>query len=114
MENEGRKAFNDYLGIKEIEGKRYISIEEYNKVLKQSEENEYMIDELKEKLLEAEESLFEFPSSPIDVAKMLIESSIKFTNVFGKELETNRYDKNELRQIAKHLLVYCDSEVEEE
>ena len=50
MENEGQKAFNDYLGIKEIEGKQYISIEECNKALKQNEENEYMIDELKEKL----------------------------------------------------------------
>lgn len=108
MKNENDQAFFDFCGIREFEGNKYIEYEKYQEVLEENEEKEYVIDELKEKLMEAEEYLFELPSSPIDVAKMLIDSSVKFTNVFGKEREAERYDKQELRQIAQHLLVYCN------
>lgn len=109
MKDENDQAFFDFCGIKEFEGEKYIEYEKYQEVLEENEENECVIDELKEKLMEAEESLFELPSYPIDVAKMLIYASVKFTNVFGEEREAERYDKQGLRQIAQHLLVYCNN-----
>lgn len=58
---------------------------------------------------------------PIEVASMLINASYtrnkgdlerKFDAVFGSNLDTvteNAYSTSELRQIAEHLLVYCNA-----
>ena len=50
MRNENEQEFYDFLGIIEFEGEKYIEYEKYQEVLKESEEREYVIDELKEKL----------------------------------------------------------------
>lgn len=59
----------------------------------------------------------ELPDNPIDVAKMLIESTITIkAGPIQKtlrmncpdEYESDRYSKNDLKQIAEHLLVYCN------
>ena len=59
------------------------------------------------------------PYEPIDVASMLINATItvepsKFgmlSPLHDKEPQTfARYDTNQLREIAEHLLVYCDAQ----
>lgn len=68
---------------------------------------------LKAELEKAHCNTVELPYDPIKVAEMLIDSSVEFTNVFGKNAKAKRYDKQELRQIAQHLLVYCNGGGEE-
>lgn len=56
------------------------------------------------------------PTEPIKVADMLINASKKRTNCMtGEEYDKCIFDKWQLRQIAEHLLVYCNhnGEVEE-
>lgn len=56
------------------------------------------------------------PAEPIRVADMLINASKKRTNCMtGKEYDKYIFEKWQLRQIAEHLLVYCNhnGEVEE-
>lgn len=56
-----------------------------------------------------------FPTEPIKVADMLINASKKRTNCMtGKEYDKYIFDKWQLRQIAEHLLVYCNHNVEAE
>nr|DAG48885.1 MAG TPA: BNR/Asp-box repeat protein [Caudoviricetes sp.] len=59
------------------------------------------------------------PDEPIDVASMLINATItvdpsKFgalSSLHDKEPQTfAKYDTNQLREIAEHLLVYCDAQ----
>lgn len=59
------------------------------------------------------------PDEPIDVASMLINATItvepsKFgtlSPLHDKEPQTfAKYDANQLREIAEHLLVYCDAQ----
>lgn len=59
------------------------------------------------------------PDEPIDVASMLINATItvepsKFGSLsplHDKEPQTfAKYDTNQLREIAEHLLVYCDAQ----
>lgn len=53
---------------------------------------------------------FEFPTEPIKVAEMLIYATQKRTNPFtGKEYDGDVYTVSDLRQIAEHLLVYCNN-----
>lgn len=57
-----------------------------------------------------------YPAEPIKVADMLINASKKRTNCMtGKEYDKYIFEKWQLRQIAEHLLVYCNhnAEVEE-
>lgn len=58
----------------------------------------------------------ELPYEPIEVAQMLITANAKYkANVFQRafagteENEYNMYDVSDLRQIAEHLLVYCNN-----
>ena len=73
---------------------------------------------LKEKLGQKEHEL---PSEPIEVASMLINATYTrekgdiekaFHKAFGNNSETiteNIYSVNDLKEIAEHLLVYCDN-----
>lgn len=71
------------------------------------------IDCLKAELAEIQINRQELPEEPIRVAEMLISTTGTYTDWFGKERDYNIYDKPELRQIAEHLLVYCNhAEVE--
>lgn len=55
------------------------------------------------------------PTEPIKVADMLINASKKRTNCMtGKEYDKYIFDKWQLRQIAEHLLVYCNHNEEAE
>lgn len=55
------------------------------------------------------------PTEPIKVADMLINASEKRTNCMtGKEYDKYIFEKWQLRQIAEHLLVYCNHHVEVE
>lgn len=56
-------------------------------------------------------------SEPIDVASMLIKAKVKcksnffqkaFNENYSDEYEADRYSKEDLRQIAEYLLVYCN------
>ena len=59
---------------------------------------------------------FELPSEPIKVAEMLIETDEKFVIQREFRLEETKtcklYSKSDLRQIAEHLLVYCNNSEE--
>lgn len=53
------------------------------------------------------------PTEPIKVADMLINASKKRTNCMnGKEYDKYIFEKWQLRQIAEHLLVYCNNQKE--
>lgn len=55
------------------------------------------------------------PTEPIKVAEILINASKKRTNCMtGKEYDKYIFEKWQLRQIAEHLLVYCNHNGEEE
>lgn len=55
------------------------------------------------------------PTEPIKVADMLINASKKRTNCMtGKEYDKYIFDKCQLRQIAEHLLIYCNHNGEAE
>ena len=55
------------------------------------------------------------PTEPIKVADMLITASKKRTNCMtGKEYDKYIFEKWQLRQIAEHLLVYCNHNEEAE
>lgn len=54
-----------------------------------------------------------YPTEPIKVADMLINASKKQTNCMnGKEYDKYIFEKWQLRQIAEHLLVYCNNQKE--
>lgn len=79
----------------------------------QIKEMQSHIDCLKAELAEIQMNKPELPEEPIRVAEMLISTTGTYTDLFGKERDYNIYDKPELRQIAEHLLVYCNhAEVE--
>lgn len=74
------------------------------------------IDCLKAELEEAHMNKQELPLVPIDVAKMLIESEYTYENdtiskaIYKSDTSTvSRYKISDLRQIAEHLLVYCNA-----
>lgn len=67
------------------------------------------IDCLKAELAEGQMNKQELPTEPIKVAEMLIYATDTYTNLFGKEQDYKVYDKSELKQIAEHLLVYCNN-----
>lgn len=72
------------------------------------------IDCLKTELEEVQMNKPELPDEPIKVAEMLIYATYKRTNCMtGKEYDKELYELWELKQIAEHLLVYCNhAEVE--
>ena len=89
------------------------------------------IDCLKAELLEVQchsdklkqELKHNLSAEPIDVASMLIKATRTVrTNYIQKafnpnapdEYETEKYSKSDLRQIAEHLLVYCNNSENEE
>ena len=78
------------------------------------------IDRLKADLAEAQDKKIELPHEPIKVAEMLIDAQGTYeTNSIlqrmgAKEIETyTMYSKSDLRQIAEHLLVYCNNSEDE-
>lgn len=67
------------------------------------------IDCLKAELAEVQMKKQELPDDPIKVAEMLIYATYKRTNCMtGKEYDKALYEPWKLKQIAEHLLVYCN------
>lgn len=81
-------------------------------------EMQHHIDCLKSDLAEAQDNKVELPNEPIKVATMLIDAQGTYeTNSISRAFGAgdtgtyNLYSKSDLRQIAEHLLVFCnDSE----
>lgn len=64
------------------------------------------------------ERVVEFPTEPIKVADLLIHDTCVYENklfkgYLGDTSVVNRYSKSDLRQIAEHLLAYCNNAEEE-
>lgn len=125
------KLFTEYKGYydvickvaEDISRESDIKEEEYKKQIEdrkyQVEELKNHIDSLKAELAESQGKKTELPNEPIKVAEMLIDAQGTYeTNIiqrkFGaKEIETyTMYSKSDLRQIAEHLLVYCNNSEE--
>lgn len=130
MEIVQEKAFQEFIGIREFDGEKYVKYEKYQETLEKYENRGYEIDELKEKIYEMDQHIkclksdleevqnnrFELQKEPIKVAEMLIDEKITYetssiAKAFGAgDTETcNLYSKSDLRQIAEHLLVYCNN-----
>lgn len=80
----------------------------------QIEEMQHHIDCLKAELAEAQYNKFELSSEPIKAAEMLIYAEYSYKNKFtGMQHRGHLYSKSDLRQIAEHLLVYCNNSEDE-
>lgn len=86
----------------------------------QIEEMQNHIDYLKADLAEARDNNVELPHEPIKVAEMLIDATGTYkTNSLSRAFGAgdtgtyNLYSKSYLRQIAEHLLVYCNNAEDE-
>lgn len=87
----------------------------------QIEEMQKHIDCLKADLAEAQDNEYKLPSEPIKVAEMLIYAKGRrktngFERAFSNTPDIVYYDiysKSDLRQIADHLLVYCNNSEDE-
>lgn len=82
----------------------------------QASEMQSHIDCLKAELEEAQMNKQELPLEPIDVAVMLIKATVSckansIQKAFScpEEYESDMYSKEDLLQIAEHLLVYCNN-----
>ena len=76
----------------------------------QIEEMQNHIDCLKSDLAEAQENKIQLPHEPIKVATVLIDATEKRENCMnGKKYDKPMYEKWQLEQIARHLLVYCNN-----
>ena len=51
--------------------------------------------------------------TPWEIACMLINAKRQFTNVFGQEVVSTFFVKEDLRRIGEHLINYCNAEKEE-
>lgn len=85
---------------------------------KQISEMQSHIDCLKAELEEVQQNQVDLPLEPIEVAAMLIKATVtrkanSLQKAFNKycpdEYEADRYSDEDLRQIAEHLLVYCNN-----
>ena len=96
------------------------SEEKEEKYKKQIEEMQRHIDSLKADLEEAQDNKIELPHDPIKVAEMLIyatetyeTSSLAKRFGAGDTATYKLYSNADLRQIAEHLLVYCNNSEDE-
>ena len=92
------------------------SEEKEEKHKKHIEEMQHNIDSLKSELAESQDNKIQLPHEPIKVASMLIDATETYetnslANRFGAgDTATYKlYSNADLRQIAEHLLVYCNN-----
>lgn len=105
-----------------LEMERLVFADKCNAKERQIKEMQSHIDCLKAELAEMQMNKQELPLEPIEVATMLIKATVTckpnpFQKVFNvncpDEYEADRYADEDLKQIAEHLLVYCNhAEVE--
>ena len=86
----------------------------------QIKEMQNHIDCMKADLAEAQDKKIELPHEPIKVAETLIDATGTYkTNSLSRAFGAgdtgtyNLYSKSDLRQIAEHLLVYCNNAEDE-
>lgn len=84
-------------------------VEKYRKAFEDAKkERDCWIAEYQKKIKEmADRTILELPTEPIDVANFLI-------NGLGASWHYDSFDVSELRQIAEHLLIYCNHNGEAE
>ena len=119
------KLLTEYKGYYDVickvaEDISHESEEKEEKYNKQIEEMQHHIDNLKSDLAEAQERKFELPIEPIKVASMLIDATETYeTSSLAKRFGAGDtatyklYSNADLRQIAEHLLVYCNNSEDE-
>lgn len=119
------KLFTEYKGYYDVickvaEDISHESEEKEEKYKKQIEEMQHNIDSLKADLEEAQDNKIELPHEPIKVAEMLIyatetyeTSSLAKRFGAGDTATYKLYSNADLRQIAEHLLVYCNNSEDE-
>lgn len=88
--------------------------EKIRKLEKDVDDKNYQIDVMNKHIdclqSDLEEAEFKLPTEPIRVADTLIYSTEKRINPFTqKEYNGDMYNVSDLRQIAEHLLVYCNN-----
>lgn len=112
------KVFQDFMGIREFDGEKYVKYEKYQQIVDELSEKQYELDNLKIKVsdIENQNGKRELPKEPIKVAEMLIYEKITYetssiARAFGAgDTGTcNLYSNSDLRQIAEHLLAYCNN-----
>ena len=115
------KIFTEYKGYYDVickvaEDISHESEEKEEKYNKQIEEMQHHIDNLKSDLAEAQERKFELPIETIKVASVLIDATETYeTNSLARRFGAGDtatyklYSNADLRQIAEHLLVYCNN-----
>lgn len=93
-------------------------LEEYSRVCEENEGLKKQISELEEKLSAEQE--MKLPSLPIEVASMLINATIEYPTISllkafgaGETSVADKYSKSDLKEIAEHLLVYCNNSDED-
>lgn len=104
------KRMSDELYDATEENKRLQSeVEKYRKAFEDAnKERDFQIAEYQKKIKEmTDRAILEFPTEPIDVANFLI-------NGLGASWHYDSFGVSELRQIAEHLLIYCNHNKEEE
>ena len=118
------KLFTEYKGYYDVickvaEDMSHESDEKEKKYNKQIEVMQHHIDNLKSDLAEAQERKFELPIEPIKVASVLIDATETYeTSSLAKRFGAGDtatyklYSNADLRQIAEHLLVYCNNSEE--
>mgnify|MGYP000756261933 CR=1 FL=1 len=104
-----------------IDGKDYVEAADYDKALYELESAKEKIYELEKKLSGKIDGMVKLPLEPVDAASMLINARIEYeTNSLqrafgaGEKALADRYSDDDLRQIAEHLLVYCNHNSEDE
>lgn len=107
--NNLRKGIVDQCELNSLES----GIEQYRKQISEMQSH---INCLQTELRDIQARKVDLPTEPIKVADMLISASAEYETsslerAFGVgEKETyNIYDISDLRQIAEHLLVYCNN-----
>lgn len=100
-----------------IDGKDYVEAADYDKILCELKNANNTIEKFKKEISEKEIKL---PYEPIEVASMLINARVEYeTNALqrafgaGEKALADKYSDDDLRQIAEHLLVYCNHNSEE-
>lgn len=113
--NESLKKLGEALGGVSMQARISSLEKEIKDKQSQTEEMQNHIDRLKADLAEAREKI-ELPHEPIKVAETLIDATGTYkTNSLSRAFGAgdtgtyNLYSKSDLRQIAEHLLVYCNN-----
>lgn len=89
-------------------------LEEYGRVCEKNGELKKHISKLEAELEDKAE--IELPDSPIEVASMLINATFEYKNSllslamgFDETSFCDKYSKSDLKEIAEHLMAYCNN-----